>query len=149
METTILGLRLVVILNQPFTWSGPTFLVMGLTIVSVAGVGLALGGLAMIYKSIDSVVGVVTLLAVLFTGALVPLNNLGAIFALLKYLVPMTWGIDALRAALVSRVGWPALWLDGTLWSLSIQAFAFLALGTAAFIWSVRRAQMQGSLGTY
>jgi ABC-2 type transport system permease protein len=149
VETAILGLALVLILNLPFTWSGPALLVMGMTIVSVAGVGLALGGLAMIYKSIDSVVGVVTLLAVLFTGVLVPLNDLGIVFELLKYLVPMTWGIDALRAALVSGVGWPALWFDGTLWGLSMQAFVFLALGAAVFLWSVRRAQMQGSLGTY
>lgn len=149
VETTILGLALVLILNLPFTWSGPALFVIGLTIVSVAGVSLALGGLAMIYKSIDSVVGVVTLLAVLFTGALVPLNNLGFVFTLLKYLAPMTWGIDALRATLVSGVGWSALWLDGTLWGLGIQAFAFLMLGAVTFIWSVRRAQVQGSLGTY
>jgi ABC-2 type transport system permease protein len=149
VETIILGLALVLILNLPFTWSGTALLVMGLTIVSVAGVGLALGGLAMIYKSIDSVVGVVTLLAVLFTGALVPLNNLGTVFVLLKYLMPMTWGIDALRAVLVSGVGWSALRLDGTLWGLSIQAFVFSLLGAVTFAWSIRRAQMQGSLGTY
>ncbi len=149
VETTILGLALVIILNLPFTWNGPALLVMGLTIASVAGVGLALGGLAMIYKSIDSIVGVITLLSVLFTGALIPLNNLGIVFALLKYLAPMTWGIDALRATLVSEIGWPSLWFDGTLWGLGIQAFVFLSLGTATFIRSFRRAQMQGSLGTY
>lgn len=149
VETTILGLALVFILHLPFAWNVPALLVLSLTILSVAGVGLALGGLAMIYKSIDSVVGVVTLLAVLFTGALVPLNGLGMFFAFLKYLVPMTWGIDALRAVLVSGEEWSALWLDGTLWGLSIQAFAFLTLGTAAFIWSVRRARILGSLGTY
>ena len=149
VETIVLGLALAFILNLPSTWSGPAFLVMGLTIVSVAGVGLALGGLAMIYKSIDSVVGVVTLLAVLFTGALVPLNNLGVVFTLLKHLVPMTWGIDALRAVLVSGVGWSALWLDGTLWGLGVQAFVFSLLGAVTFAWSIRRAQMQGSLGAY
>ncbi len=148
-ETTILGLALILILNLPFTLSSPVLLVTGLTIVSVAGVGLALGGLAMIYKSIDSVVGVVTLLAVLFTGALVPLNGLGVVFIVLKYLAPMTWGIDALREIIISGMGWSSLWIDGTLLGLGAQAVIFLALGAATFIWSVRRAQMQGSLGTY
>ena len=55
VETTILGLALVLILNLPFTLNGSALLVLGLTIVSVAGVGLALGGLAMIYNLIDPV----------------------------------------------------------------------------------------------
>ena len=149
VETIVLGLALAFILDLSFTLSGLALLVMGLTIVSVAGVGLGLGGLAMVYKSIDSVVGVVTLLAVLFTGALVPLNRLGIVFNILKYLLPTTWGIDTLRAIIINDITGTSFLTDGALLGMSLQAIVFFGLGLLLFNWGFHRSQIQGGLGTY
>lgn len=149
IETIVLGLALVAILRLPVALTGAAVFVIGLTVIGVTGVGLALGGLAMIYKNVSSVVGVVTLLAVLFTGALVPLNDLGPIFLMLKILLPTTWGIDVLRQAIIYGETWASLWASGTLLGLGLQAAAFMAMGIIFFNWGFRRAQGQGSLGTY
>jgi len=149
VETAVLGLVLALILGLSFTLSAPALLVIWLTILSVAGVGLALGGLALVYKRIDSVVAVITLLAVLFTGALVPLNSLGSLFQVLKYTLPTTWGIDALRQVMVEGTGWVALWQDGSWVGVGVQTAVFLLLGSMIFNWSFQHALRQGSLGTY
>jgi ABC-type multidrug transport system permease subunit len=98
---------------------------------------------------VASLVGVVTLLALFFTGAIIPLNDLGVIFDLLKYSLPTTWGIDALRQILVHGESWLSLWEDGTFFGLSLQAIVFLAVGVAVFNWGFRQAQRHGSLGNY
>jgi ABC-2 type transport system permease protein len=149
VETTALGLALMLILSLPFALNGPALFVVGVTIASVAGLGLALGGLAMVNKTIDSVVSVIALLAVLFTGALIPINNLGTVFLIVKYLLPTTWGIDALREILANGIGWGELWQTGTLLGLSVQAIVFLFVGIVTFARSVRKAQVRGNLGSY
>jgi ABC-2 type transport system permease protein len=149
IETTALGLVLMLILNLPFVLNGPALFVTGMMIVSVAGLGLALGGLAMVNKAVDSVVSVVALLAVLFTGALVPINSLSIVFGAAKYLLPTTWGIDALRGILVKQLEWSELGQSGVVIGMSVQALLFLFLGIIVFSWSIRRAKIQGSLGAY
>lgn len=149
IETTVVGLVLMFILNLPFVLNGPALFVIGMTIISVTGLGLSLGGLTIVNKAVDSVVSVVALLAVLFTGALVPINSLGTVFGAAKYLLPTTWGIDALRGILVEQLGWSELWQSGVVIGMSVQALLFLFLGIIVFSWSVRRAQIQGSLGSY
>ena len=149
VETLVLGLGLALLLGLYVVPSALALLVALLTLLGVAGVGLALGGLALVYKSVDSVVAVVSLLAVLFTGALVPLNGLGVVFTLLKLLLPMTWGIDLLRQALIGGATWSHVWASGALPGLALQSAVFLALGIAFFRRGLRRAQEQGSLGSY
>jgi ABC-2 type transport system permease protein len=149
LETIALGIVLVLILQLPITLNAPAFLVIFQTALAVGGVGLALGGLAMVYKNVASLVGVVTLLALFFTGAIIPLNDLGIVFSVLKYLLPTTWGIDALRLTIVHGGTWASLWESGTFLGLSLQAAVFIGIGMIVFNWGFRRAQRQGSLGTY
>jgi len=149
VETLVLGLGLALLLGLYMTPGGLALLVALLTLLGVAGLGLALGGLALVYKSVDSVVAVVSLLAVLFTGALVPLNDLGLVFTLLKLLLPITWGIDLLRQTLIGGATWSHLWASGALPGLGLQSAVFLALGIVVFRWGLSRAQEQGSLGSY
>lgn len=149
IETLLLGFALMLLLGLYMMPNGLSLFVALLTLLGVSGVGLGLGGLALVYKSVDSVVAVVSLLAVLFTGALVPLNSLGVGFTLLKLLLPMTWGIDLLRQTLISGAGWSQLWANGALPGLGLQSTVFLALGIVVFRWGLHRAQEQGSLGSY
>ena len=149
LRTLFLGLVLLMVLRLPMSFGSPTPILLFLTILGVAGVGLALSGLTIVHKNIESVVGIIALLAVIFTGALVPLNNLGPIYQVLKVLVPTTWGIDAMREAIINGASLTSLLADGTIPGLSLQAIIFLVLGVIIFNWGFQRAQLQGNLGSY
>lgn len=149
LETILLGGFLLWLLGLAIPVNGATGLVLLLTIVGVAGVGLFLGGLALVYKNISSIVGVLGLLALFFTGAILPLNSLGLGFTLLKYSLPTTWGIETLRLTVLAGVTVSRLWHDGTLVGLLLQAVVFLLGGIYAFRWGFYQAQKQGLLGSY
>ncbi|MEW5985021.1 MAG: ABC transporter permease [Chloroflexota bacterium] len=149
LQTLLLGIILALVLRLPVRIASPVPMLLALTVLSISGLSLALGGLTLVYKHIDSLVGIITLLSVLFTGALVPLNSLGPVFQLLKYLLPTTWGIDALRGNILHGSTWSSLAADGTLLGLGVQAAVFLLLGAFIFKWGFSRAQLQGSLGAY
>jgi len=148
-ETALLGLALLLLLDLSLPPSGAALLILTLTILGAAGAALALCGLALAHKQVESVAGILTLLAVLFTGALVPLNGLGPLFTALKLLVPTTWGIDLLRQALQNGAALSALWASGALPGLALQTALLLAGGAAAFRRGLRRAQRDGGLGDY
>ena len=148
--TLVLGVLLLVILRlPPPPLSGPAIAVFALTLLSTLGASLALGGLTLVYKQIGSVIGIVVLLAVLFTGALVPLDPLGPIFTVFKWLIPTVWGIDALRETLLYGATWSSLWADGVWQGLVLQAALFLLLGVEVLQWGFRHAQRHGSLAAY
>lgn len=149
VRTLALGLILVVLLGLSIGVSGSAFLVLALTVAGAYGVGLMLAGVALVHKEVAGLVGTLSLLAVLATGALVPLNSLGALFTALRLIVPTTWGIDALRAVMLGSEGWGTLWADGTWLGLSVQALAFVGLGVLVFRRGIVRARIEGTLGSY
>ncbi len=149
VQTIVLGLILGMILDVPLKVVSVTPVLLGLTLLGTVGVSLALGGVALIYKQTASLVSVVSLLALLATGALVPLNSLQGVFLLLKWFVPTAWGIDALRNATLYGATWQTLLADNTLVGLVIQSAVFLALGFVTFRRSFKRARQQGTLGEY
>lgn len=101
------------------------------------------------HKQVASLIGVIVLLALLTTGALVPLDQLDAFFWVLKWLMPTAWGIDALRNVLLDGASWGQLWQDFTWIGLAVQNTGFTLLGIVVFEWGFHRAQQQGTLGTY
>lgn len=148
-QTLILGTILVLFLNVQFPVTGSALVVILLTLLGVGGIGLGLGGLALIYKSTESIVGLFSLLALVMTGALVPLERLGVVFEILKVLVPTTWGIDVLRELTVDGGGWAALWGNGLWVGLTFQAVVFVVVGVVVFKVSLATAQRDGVLGQY
>lgn len=148
-QTLVLGVILVTLSGTRMPMAAPAPLLLGLTLLGTLGASLALGGLAFVHKQVASIVSVVSLLALLATGALVPLNNLGLPFLLLKWFVPTAWGIDALRAVILHGATWATLWTDWTLVGLLLQSLILLGMGIVLFNWGFQTAQRQGSLGAY
>lgn len=149
LRTLLLGALLMLVLRLPIVFNGAALAVLLLTVTGALGVGLLLGGIALVHKQIASLIGVISLLALLVTGALVPLNSLGTTFVVLKWVVPITWGIDALRAVLLENASWIMLWHDFTWLGLSFQAFLFVLLGSWVFQWGLQQARRDGSLAAY
>lgn len=149
VETLVLGVLLARMIGLPLTMNVTAFAVLGMIILSVYGLSLFIGGLVLIYKQIDGVTGLIALIAVLFTGALAPLNNLGSLFEIVRWFVPTAWGIDALRKTMLYGATWEVLREDGTWFGLGVQALLFIVVGHLVFHYSFKRAQREGSLGSY
>lgn len=148
-QTLVLGGILVLLMQIPLMVSAPALLITLLTLIGVGGLGFAVAGLALVFKSVDSVVGVFSLLALGLTGAIVPLNQLGVPYQLLKYLIPTTWGIDALRQVTVGGASWGKLWDAGGLAGLGLQTAIFVTVGVFVFTHLFKRARVYGELASY
>lgn len=149
LETALLGLVLVLFFRLPLIPSFTAVLVALLTLAGTCGVGMALAGLAMIYKSVSSVTGLVANLAFLISGALVPINALGLVFTALKLFFPTTWGIDVLRGVVLNGDSLAVLLRGGALPGLLLQTGLMLAIGWLVFNISLQRARTNGVLGVY
>lgn len=148
-QALLLGGILVLLMQIPLIVSPPALLIALLTLIGVGGFGFALAGLALAFKSVDSVVGVFSLLALVLTGAIVPLNQLGILHQLLKYLLPTTWGIDALRQVTVRGASRGVLWDAGGLAGLGLQTAIFVTVGLFVFTHLFKRARINGELASY
>jgi ABC-2 type transport system permease protein len=148
-HTVLIGMVLLFLYWFPIRSDSVLFLILGLTFATVLGAALALGGFALVYKQTSSIVSVASLLALLMTGALIPLNELGWAYDVLVWAIPTTWGIDVLRSVMLGSATWNSLWLNGTLLGMLVQSIGFLVAGSLVFNWGFRRAQEQGSLASY
>lgn len=107
------------------------------------GLGLMLGGLALVYKRVGQLLGLLQfallgLFLVRFEALAWPWSGLG-------YFLPLTPSVAALRLLLGrgEDPGWGFFLLAGA------NALAYLALGIGFFQRAIRRARRQGTLGTY
>lgn len=84
-------------------------------------------------------------LALLFSGALAPLDGLGGLFVLMKYSFPMTWGIALLRQLAVSD----GVQFSGGVIGFGAQSVVMLSIGGLAFSACLQRAKQQGALAVH
>ncbi len=123
------------------------FVVFAMTLLGAGGLGFALAGLALVYKRIGGGLNLLWQMLVFFSGALAPINNplLGAISRLL----PLTWGITALRAVFMDGLNVFDLWQNGVLIELLINTVFYMTMGTVLFTWGQRRVRELGALAHY
>ena len=117
-----------------------------LTFLGALGLGLGMAGLVLVYKRLGGFLSLVWQMLVFFSGALAPLPGVLGTFS---RVLPLSWGIAALRAALVSGATLTDLWQNGLLPGLLLNTLVYLALGVALFTWGERRARRLGVLGHY
>lgn len=145
LETLLLGVMLSLILGLFVPLSVRATVIILLTLTGTCGMGLALAGLTLVYKTVGSIVGVIGNLALLFSGALVPLDGLGGLFEFLKYGFPMTWGITIMRRLAISD----ALLFPSDVIGLALQTGVMLMVGGFVFFISLQAAREQGLLAAY
>jgi ABC-2 type transport system permease protein len=149
LETTLLGVILIVLFKVPLPLSPTAVFVILLTLAGTLGVGFVLSGAALVYKSVSSFTGIVTILALFISGAAVPLNALGIIFTVLKLGFPTTWGIDILRGVILSGDNLSTLITNGSLFGLLIQSAILVSVGLWLFNLAFNHAKRTGQLGSY
>ncbi len=143
----LLGWVLAVVLK---VFVAPTLLSMiifMLTFLGALGLGLMMAGLVLVYKRLGGFLSLIWQMLVFFSGALVPLP--GVLLGGLSSLLPLTWGIAALRASLLSHTTLFDLWQNGLLPGLLINTAVYLGLGCSLFAWGERHARKSGVLSHY
>lgn len=147
VRAVLLGLGLGVILKilQPVPLSA--VLVFLLTLVGAVGLGYALAGLVLVYKRLGGASHLLWQMLVFFTGALAPIYPAGISF--FARLLPLTLGIESLRAIFLDQATLSVLWQQLLLPALLANTLAYLVLGALLFRWGERRARQDGLLAQY
>lgn len=113
------------------------------------GFSLMLSGLALIFKQVDDAAGLIQLLMLFFTGALIPLTAFPSWLGFLANALPITQGIRLLRATIFNGQSLTTLWTNGSIAWFIFNALIYLSLGLATYLCCEQIAKRQGSLGQY
>ncbi len=117
-------------------------LLVGLTLLSVYGLGYIMGGLSLVYKKVQAANQILMFLFILFL--VLPRITDHAII----YFVPISWGNHLLNKMMVDGL----TLLDFTLMDYSIlllNSFAYLIVGLIVFRFMEKTAKKRGLLGHY
>lgn len=121
--------------------------VMALTTATFAAVGIAAAGVLILAKRGDPITGPFSLLSMLFSGAIFPLDVLPGWIQPLGILVPAAWGVRATRELLLMDAGWRAVVPEVA--ALTVFTIVFVAIG----LWVLRRClgigRREALLGSY
>ena len=118
-----------------------------LTLIGACGLGFVLAGMALVAKRTEGLIRLTWQMLVFFSGALTPLYQ-PALSAVSKML-PLSWGIDSLRAIFLEGADALSLWQSGLLVGLLFNTAFYVALGYALFSWGYRQARILGTLAHY
>jgi ABC-2 type transport system permease protein len=130
--------------------SGPTLIVVFLiSLVGAYGLGFVFAGVGLVFKRTQALVGLVFSLMIFLTGSLVGIEALGWIYQVLRFALPLTWGISIMRSVLSQGTSLVSLLQGGELVGLAFHSVAFLLVGLLIFAIGNRRARTKGTLAHY
>ncbi|MCI4345255.1 MAG: ABC transporter permease [Thermoplasmata archaeon] len=123
--------------------TGPIAISVGLLSVSMVGFGLLLGGVALFLRTSIILGNIFLFIGLLLSGANFPVSFLPLPLVWLGYLLPLTWGISAIRATAAGA----GLMTLLPLWGALVLSTA-ITLGLAMGLWGVfeRQALRTGSI---
>ena len=118
-----------------------------LLIVSNLGMAIIASSFILWMKQGNPVAVFFTLYTQLFGGVFFPVSYLPGGLRLVSYLIPLTFGLDAVRATLLSGAGFLPI-LPDLLWMV-FYTVVTIPLGLWFFRWTLRRVREDGTLATY
>lgn len=111
------------------------------------GFGFAFAALVMLLREANTMVDLSSFLVQIFSGSNFPVNALPRFLLPVALALPLTYGLDAVRAYLIgTKTILPLQW---ELALLIVFMFVMLWLGTGAFKWLERRVRVLGALGQH
>jgi ABC-2 type transport system permease protein len=119
-------------------------IVLVLTGLAIAGLGVALAALVLVFKRGDTLAVLVTLVLAFGGGAFFPTDLLPSVVQPLVDLIPTRFAFDGLRDALFRGEGW-----GGDALALFIFAIAVLPLSVLGFDRALRHARARGTVAQY
>lgn len=118
-----------------------------LSIICFASIGIFLAGIVMIFKRGDSVNVIVSSLSMFLGGVLYPIEVLPDWIKALSYYVPLTHALKGMRLSVLQGYSLYQLFPDAIV--LTIFSLIFFPLGLLFFKFAVQRAKIKGTLTHY
>lgn len=120
-----------------------------LSIAAMAALGFVLAGICFFAKREEEISQVLWPVFTFFCGMAFPVQILPAWGQTIAYLIPLTYGVDATRRALMLGMGLGDAVMVQELLILLLQVFILLPLGLLIFSRLERKARRSSALGTY
>jgi ABC-2 type transport system permease protein len=121
--------------------------VLALSVAAFSSIGLVAAATLIHTKRAVVVVAIADIIFTLVGGVLYPISVLPGWLQWLAHALPITYGLDGVRQAVMSAPNWGAIGTDAL--ALILFTVVLLPLALWLFEFSVRRARMRGSLSQY
>jgi ABC-2 type transport system permease protein len=124
-------------------------LAIAMSIEAMAALGFVLAGICFFAKREEEISQVLSSVFTFFCGLAFPVQILPTWGQAIAYLIPLTYGVDATRRALMLGLGFGDAARAQELLILLLQVFILLPLGLLIFSRLEKEARRSGALGTY
>jgi ABC-2 type transport system permease protein len=121
--------------------------ILALSIVSFASIGIMAASIIMVIKKGDPISGILSNSANLLGGVFYPIAILPPWLQIFSYFLPLTYALHGMRLAMLNGAAWSELWAD--IMALSIFCVVLFPLSLWLFRWAVERARAEGTLAHY
>jgi ABC-2 type transport system permease protein len=124
-------------------WPGAVVILLA-SILAFSGLGILSASYHILFKRGNPAKWVVLGVSGLVGGMMYPVSVLPHPLQILARLVPVTYSLEGMRAALLAGAGWNQLW--PSIVALLIFAAILIPLSFAVFAWALRRTKITGTL---
>ena len=124
-------------------WLGAVAILIA-SILSFAGLGILSASYALLFKRGNPAKWIVLGFSGLVGGMMYPVAILPPALQWIARLIPVTYSLEGMRAALLAGSGWSGLW--PSLFALLVFAAILLPLSFLVFAWALRRTKITGTL---
>jgi ABC-2 type transport system permease protein len=149
IEVLLVGAAVILVMNLSLPMRPQGVPVFVLTMIGLLGFGFVMGGIALIYKQVNSIANLVQTMLIFMTGALIPVSFFPQWLEILSKLLPSTQGIIVLRHVMLENQSLLSAWNDGSLIFLTLNSAIYFIGGWLFFLWCEKIAKRQGTLGQY
>jgi ABC-2 type transport system permease protein len=124
-------------------WLGAVAILVA-SMLAFTGLGILSASYSVLFKRGNPAKWLVLSISGLVGGMMYPASVLPAPLRVVARLVPVTYSLEGMRAALLSGAGWGVLW--PSIAALLIFAAILIPLSFAVFAWALRRTKITGTL---
>jgi len=128
---------------QSANWTGAVAILLA-SILAFAGLGILSASYQILFKRGNPAKWVVLGVSGLVGGMMYPVTVLPRPLQILARLIPVTYSLEGMRAALLSGAGWREIW--PSVGALLIFAAILLPVSFGVFEWALRRTKITGTL---
>lgn len=144
-----LGGGLMALLNMKLSLRTEVLVPFFLTLVGLYGFGFIIAGLALVFKQVGTLAGLVSNILLFVNGTLMPIDRFPGWLEAVVRTLPTTQGIVVLRRMTLEDQSLIQLWGEGSLVYLLVHSIVYLLVGWLIFKWCERVAKRKGTLGQY
>ena len=124
-------------------WPGAVVILMA-SVLAFVGLGILSASYQILFKRGNPAKWIVLGVSGLVGGMMYPVAVLPASLQILARLIPVTYSLEGMRAALLAGAGWRELW--PSIGALLVFAVILIPLSFVIFAWALRRTKVTGTL---